>query len=57
MTASEQRRRLDYCFVGAMLASRVRSVHVDTGCEASDHFPVWVDIDLETSGGAARIDG
>jgi endonuclease/exonuclease/phosphatase family metal-dependent hydrolase len=52
---TEQRRRLDYCFVGAMLASRVRSVHVDTDREASDHFPVWVDIDLETS--ATRVDG
>jgi endonuclease/exonuclease/phosphatase family metal-dependent hydrolase len=54
---TEQRRRLDYCFVGSMLASRVRSVHVDTRCEASDHFPVFVDIDLETSDGAAPIDG
>ena len=28
--------------------SRVRSVSVDTDCIASDHFPVTVDIDLET---------
>ena len=46
----EQKRRLDYCFVGSMLADRVRSVSVDTGCIASDHFPVTVDIDLETPG-------
>ena len=46
----EQRRRLDYCFVGSMLADRVRSVSVDTGCIASDHFPVTIDIDLETLG-------
>jgi len=44
----EQKRRLDYCFVGPMLADRVRSVSVDTGCVASDHFPITVDIDLET---------
>jgi endonuclease/exonuclease/phosphatase family metal-dependent hydrolase len=44
----EQTRRLDYCFVGSMLAGRVRSVSVDTGCTASDHFPVTIDIDLET---------
>ena len=50
----EQKRRLDYCFVGSMLASRVRSVQVDTDCEASDHFPVWIDIDLETPDGATR---
>ena len=35
------KRRLDHCFVGAMLAGRVRSVQVDTGCMASDHFPVY----------------
>lgn len=44
----EQRRRLDYCFVGAMLAARVRSVRVHADCPASDHFPVWTDIDLDT---------
>jgi endonuclease/exonuclease/phosphatase family metal-dependent hydrolase len=45
-----QKRRLDYCFVGSMLAERIRSVSVDTDCTASDHFPVTVDIDLETPG-------
>jgi endonuclease/exonuclease/phosphatase family metal-dependent hydrolase len=54
---ADQRRRLDYCFVGSMLAPRVRSVRVDTACDASDHFPVHVDIDLETPDGATRIDG
>jgi endonuclease/exonuclease/phosphatase family metal-dependent hydrolase len=42
------RRRLDYCFVGAPLASRIRSHRIDTDEQASDHFPVFVDIDLET---------
>ena len=41
-------RRLDYCFVGGMLASRIRSARVDTAETASDHFPVFVDIDLDT---------
>lgn len=41
-------RRLDYCFVGGLLADRIRSVRVDTAEPASDHFPVFVDIDLET---------
>ncbi len=45
---AEAKRRLDYCFVGSMLAPRVRSYHVDTTETASDHFPVFVDIDLET---------
>jgi endonuclease/exonuclease/phosphatase family metal-dependent hydrolase len=40
------RRRLDYCFVGAPLAARVRSHRIDTNEPASDHFPVFVDIDL-----------
>ncbi|MBX3578897.1 MAG: endonuclease/exonuclease/phosphatase family protein [Rhizobiaceae bacterium] len=43
-----RRRRLDYCFVAPFLAGRVRSFAVDTAATASDHFPVFVDIDLET---------
>jgi len=46
-----QKRRLDYCFVGSMLAPRIRSARVDDDVIASDHLPVWVDIDLETPGG------
>lgn len=42
------KRRLDHCFVGGMLAGRVRSVGADIGEIASDHFPLRVDIDLET---------
>jgi len=42
------KRRLDHCFVGGMFAGRVRSVGADIGEVASDHFPVRVDIDLET---------
>jgi endonuclease/exonuclease/phosphatase family metal-dependent hydrolase len=42
------KRRLDHCFVGGMFADRVRSVGADIGEVASDHFPVRVDIDLET---------
>ncbi len=43
-----QKRRLDYCFVSSALASRVRSTRVDNDEVASDHHPVWIDIDLET---------
>lgn len=43
-----ERRRLDYCFVSATLAPRVRSFAVDVVEQASDHFPVLVEIDLET---------
>ncbi|TPK43173.1 EEP domain-containing protein [Mesorhizobium sp. B2-5-4] len=46
------KRRLDHCFVGGMLAGRVRSVSADIGELASDHFPVQVDIDLETPFGS-----
>jgi endonuclease/exonuclease/phosphatase family metal-dependent hydrolase len=42
-------RRLDHCFVGGVLADRVRTVSADIGEIASDHFPVRIDIDLETS--------
>jgi len=46
------KRRLDHCFVGGVFARRVRSVRSDIGEVASDHFPVRVDIDLETSLGS-----
>ncbi|MBC2836108.1 endonuclease/exonuclease/phosphatase family protein [Paragemmobacter straminiformis] len=39
-------RQLDHCFVTPDLAPLVRSVAVDTGCAASDHFPLTVEIDL-----------
>jgi len=42
------KRRLDHCFVGGIFAGRVRSVGSDIGEVASDHFPVRIDIDLET---------
>jgi endonuclease/exonuclease/phosphatase family metal-dependent hydrolase len=41
------KRRLDYCFVGSMLAPRVCSVSVDNAEIASDHHPLRVDIDLD----------
>ncbi|MBN9255855.1 MULTISPECIES: endonuclease/exonuclease/phosphatase family protein [unclassified Mesorhizobium] len=51
------KRRLDHCFVGGMLADRVRSASADIGEIASDHFPVRVDIDLETPGLTGRHGG
>lgn len=42
------KRRLDHCFVGGIFAGRVRSVSADIDEIASDHFPLRVDIDLET---------
>ena len=37
---------LDYCFVTADLADRVRGVDIDSAVDASDHQPVWIDMDL-----------
>lgn len=39
-------RQLDHCFVTPDLAPLVRRVSVNTGCPASDHFPLTVEIDL-----------
>jgi endonuclease/exonuclease/phosphatase family metal-dependent hydrolase len=38
---------LDYCFVTVELAARVRGVHIDGAADASDHQPVWIEIDLD----------
>ena len=36
--------RIDYCFVSAGLAARVKSVRVDTAASGSDHLPVWLEL-------------
>ena len=39
-------RRIDYCFVSASMATRIRGAHVDASATGSDHHPLWVEIDL-----------
>lgn len=41
----EVRQYLDYCFVSGSLAGRLRDGWVDVGCVASDHKPVWVEME------------
>lgn len=41
-------RQLDHCFVSSALAPRVRGVTAANEAIASDHHPLWIDIDLET---------
>jgi endonuclease/exonuclease/phosphatase family metal-dependent hydrolase len=43
---SMHQRRLDYCFVTGDLAPRVTRMWVDEAEEASDHKPVWTELDL-----------
>ncbi len=38
--------RLDYCFVSAPLAGRVRGAGIDGDADGSDHQPVWTELDL-----------
>lgn len=47
---SLHKRRLDYCFVGGEIAPRITGMRVDESEGASDHKPVWTEIDLETPG-------
>lgn len=49
-----KRRRLDHCFVTGDMAARVHSVDADIGEVASDHFPLRVEVDLETPFVAGR---
>lgn len=39
-------RRIDYCFVSASLAGRVKRARIDGGASGSDHYPLWIEIDL-----------
>lgn len=41
----KKRARLDYCFVSAGLAPRVRKSWIDGEAKGSDHLPVWVELD------------
>lgn len=42
-----RKRLLDHCLVSSSLAPRIRSVLVDNDQPASDHHPLWIDIDLD----------
>lgn len=37
-------KRLDYCFVHPLLASKVKSLRVDSAARGSDHKPVWLEL-------------
>ncbi len=39
-------KRIDFCFVSASLASRVKSCRIDGETVGSDHQPLWVEMDL-----------
>lgn len=41
-----RRRQLDHVFVDASFVPRLRRAWVEEGCPASDHLPLWVEIDL-----------
>ena len=38
--------RIDYAFVSADLAGRVRAARIDNDAQGSDHQPVWVELEL-----------
>lgn len=38
--------RLDYCFVSTALSELIRDVNVAADATGSDHWPVWLEIDL-----------
>ena len=41
-------RQLDHCFLSPILGPRVRSVAARNDEIASDHHPLWIEIDLES---------
>ena len=40
-------RQLDHVFVEASFAPHLQRVWADTDCSASDHFPLWVEMDFQ----------
>jgi endonuclease/exonuclease/phosphatase family metal-dependent hydrolase len=41
----EIRQYLDYCFASGSLAGRLKDGWVDQDCIASDHKPVWLEVE------------
>lgn len=41
-----RRRQLDHVFVDASFVPRLRRAWVEEGCPASDHLPLWLEMDL-----------
>jgi endonuclease/exonuclease/phosphatase family metal-dependent hydrolase len=39
-------KRIDFCFVSASLAPRIKACRVDADATGSDHQPLWVEMDL-----------
>lgn len=46
---SHKDARLDYCFVTAGLSARIKASWVDKGAQGSDHQPVWLALEDNTS--------
>jgi endonuclease/exonuclease/phosphatase family metal-dependent hydrolase len=44
--APRTHRRIDYCLVSSELAPRVRKAWIDQAAIASDHQPIWTEIEL-----------
>lgn len=42
---TSRHKRIDYCFVQATLAHRVKSCRVDAAATGSDHMPLWVELE------------
>ena len=42
---ASRHKRIDYCFVQATLAGRVKSCRVDADAVGSDHLPLWVELE------------
>ncbi len=43
---SDRIARIDHCFVSTGLHSAVKRAWIDNGVSGSDHFPLWVELDL-----------
>lgn len=43
---TDDRARLDYCFVSTTLSVKLKSIRVGDEAVGSDHKPIWIDIDL-----------
>jgi endonuclease/exonuclease/phosphatase family metal-dependent hydrolase len=39
-------QRIDFCFVSASLADRIRGAWIDEQAQGSDHQPIWTEVDL-----------
>ena len=53
-THPNNNQRIDHCFISAALAPNIAGVHIDNNARGSDHWPVWIEFDVDALNSNAK---